>query len=205
MFQILPLLLAASLAAETPTASGDQPQVSEATIERFLAALPNADRLEAGEPAADPAELERLGALNPGRIDEIRPVLERFEACTAPISRAGTRRVLRSIARQLGEEKVAQLIAFYEGEDFVRLDALMARTGQGATASAEEQAEMEQIMAAYPLNEFMQALQPSNPLFWQDESMAEIIACHERRDQALERLGVRTALEVQPPQADPTD
>ena len=205
MFQILPMLLAASIAAESPTASDGQPPVSEATIERFLAVLPDADRLEAGEPTADPAELESLGALNPGRIEEIRPVLERFEACTAPISRAGTLRIMRSIAGQLGEEKVARLIAFYEGEDFVRLDALMTRTGNGTTASAEEQAEIDRIMGAYPLGEFMQAMQPSNPLFWQDESMAEIIACHEERDQALERLGVRTALEVQPPQAEPTD
>jgi hypothetical protein len=95
------------------------------------------------------------------------------------------------VARQLGDEKLGRLIAFYEGEDKARLNALMARTSQGETLPAADEAELERIMSAYPLTEFAEAFNPFNPALWQEEPLAEITRCENRRDEAFARLGLR--------------
>src|SRR5687767_6744501 len=98
------MLLAALLLAATDPAPSE-PAVapaSDALVDRFMAVIPDAASLDRIDRTADPIELDRLHALNPGRLDEIRRVLEEHAGCISPIRNAQTRNMLRSVVRQLG-------------------------------------------------------------------------------------------------------
>jgi hypothetical protein len=186
----LPLMLAALLAASTEPATSAPPP-TEAQIERFIAALPDSDRLDQVDRTADPRELERLGALNPDRADAIRPVLEEFAGCTGPVENRLYVHMLRVVARTLGAEKLDRLVTFYEREDIAALDPIINRASSGATLSPAEQAEVERIMAAYPLADFAAEMMSFNPDFFDDALMAEMTRCEQARDASFARLGVR--------------
>lgn len=192
MFRKLTVIgaLALALAAQTATAQSATP-AGEALIDRFMLVIPGADRIEQADLAPDPVEIERLTGLNPDHGDDVREVLAEFARCSAPARVQLRESGLRMVARQLGDEKLGRLIAFYESEDMARFDALMARTSQGETLSAGDQAELERIMTAYPLTEFAEAFNPFNPALWQEVPLAEITRCENSRDEAFARLGLR--------------
>lgn len=186
---MLPMLVALLLAATDP-ASAEPP--SEALIDRFMTVIPGAERLDRVDGAADPAELDRLSRLNPGKADAIRPVLEAYSSCASPINNEISRSGLRFAAQQLGTTKLEQLIRFYESEDFGRAAALGSRLQAGETLPAAEQAELERIMAAYPLAEFNALLSGGMPEFVaaQTDRIAALDRCTDTKAAALERLGV---------------
>ena len=130
MVPALPMMLAALLAQAGSSMS------DEALADRLIAALPDSEAVYAVDRTADPVELAQLEAANPGRTEEIRPILENHAACEAAMRIAMTRRGLSRLVAQMGAEKVGRLIAFYEGEDFGRFAALTTRlveTASGAT------------------------------------------------------------------------
>ena len=188
---MLPILVALLVAATEPVPA-EAP--SPALVERFMAAIPDAQRLSQVDGTADPAELARLSRLNPGKAEAIRPVLEAYAACSSPINNAISEAGLRFAAQQLGRAKLEQLIRFYEGEDFRRLAALTPRLEAGQTPTAADQAELERILAAYPLAEFNTILTVGMPEFFasQTDRIAALDRCTEAKDAALARLDVDT-------------
>jgi hypothetical protein len=193
MTALLPFL-AAFLAATTDPAAAAP--ASEALIDRFMAVIPDSAGLDRIDRTADPLELDRLAALNPDRIDEIMPVLEAHAACVSPIRNARARSGLRLVARQLGEARLSRLIQFYEGEDFRTVDRLMARGEEALSAAEREQ--VQNILAAYPLAEFTEAMSPLNPAFWEEDPFAAEAPCLATRNAALTRLGLRIEDETAP-------
>ena len=187
MLPILALLLATAdpAPAEAP---------SPALVDRFMAAIPDAHRLSQVDGTADTAELARLSRLNPGKAEAIRPVLEAYAECASPINNAISESGLRFAARQLGQAKLEQLIRFYEGEDFRRVVALTERMQPGGTLPSAEQAELERILATYPLAEFNALLTGGMPEFFaaQTDRIAALDRCTEAKDAALARLDVDT-------------
>jgi hypothetical protein len=165
------LTILAALAAFTaqPAASA-QPAApaSDATITRFMAAVPPASR-SATDRTPDPQDLARYNELNPGRAAEVRAALEEHEGCIGPIIAAGTERILRNIARELGEERVVRLTRFYESQDSHVFDRLSAREESSLTEA--ERAEMDRIVAAYPLTEFLQEMANVRDRAGQDQVM----------------------------------
>jgi hypothetical protein len=69
---------------------------------------PGADRIDQVDLAPDPIEIERLTGLNPGRGDDIRPVLAEFASCAAPARVRIRENGLRMVARQLGDAKLGR-------------------------------------------------------------------------------------------------
>ncbi|MGZ8349261.1 MAG: hypothetical protein ACXWU2_04465 [Allosphingosinicella sp.] len=187
---ILPFMLAALLAAGAVQSAPAPAPSSEALVDQFLRVIPDAELFNRVDRTADPTELQRLGQFNPGRTDDIRPVLETYAGCVGPPRNRMTVHVLRTVARGIGDEKLRRLIAFYQSPDAATLNRLASRT---TTLSAAEQAEIERITSAYPLAEFAAAMRPNNPAFWQQDQVAEILRCDGERDQAFARLGLRTA------------
>ena len=188
---MIPILAALLLVATDPAPVGAP---SPALVDRFMAALPDAHRLSEVDRTADPAELARLSRLNPGKADAIRPVLEAYAACASPINNAISESGLRFAAQQLGSAKLEQLIRFYEGEDVRRVVALTAQMGPGGTLPPAEQAELERILAAYPLAEFNALLTGGMPEFFaaQTDRIAALDRCTEAKEAALARLDVDT-------------
>jgi hypothetical protein len=188
---VLPILAALLIAVPNP-APAEPP--SEALVDRFMTAIPDADRLEQMDRTADPAELERLSRLNSGKTDEIRPVLEAYAACASPINNEIGRSGLRFAAQQLGRAKLEQLIRFYEGEDFRRFAALGSRLEAGETLAPAEQAELDRIMAAYPLAELNAQLMFGMPEYFaaHTEWLAALDRCTDQKQAELARLDIET-------------
>ncbi len=156
---------------------------SDAVIDRFMAAIPD----PGSDP--DPQELTYFTSLNPDRAAAVAPILQSFSNCRAAYGRQAVRRV----AGALGEERLTRLIAFYEGEDFRTFDRLVSRPEE--ELSTEEQAERGRIISAYPIEDFIAAMQPSNPAFSIDEAMEMLDQCERERDEAFQRQGLRVSPE----------
>jgi hypothetical protein len=174
------LLFLAALAAPTP------PPVDEARFQHFLKVLPDArERPRAG---ADPADLERLAKRNPGREKEIEAILAADASCTAPAQAAAVLRMARATADRLGPERLDRMIAFYEGPDFTRFAALGPDRPADKPLSAAEQAELDRLVAAYPLREFAEAMRASGDGLFTDPAIGGAFAkCAEARMAAFER------------------
>ena len=176
-----PVLIAAALSlaqAEAPPS----PQL----VERFIAALPERQN-PIGQ--VDPAELARFAQLNPGREGDIHPILEAHARCTAPVREASTNLMLRLVAARLGTTSVEALIRFYEGPDLLRFGALAAKTDR----SAEENAELERLQRAYPLEALMEAMQTAGMDAFNDDSFFNAMdACDRTRDGALAGARLRS-------------
>lgn len=184
---LFPTMLVALLALQPAQApAGDQ------LTDRLIAALPDGDRLGAIEDQADPAELGRLEALNPGQTEAIRPVLEAYAVCESTMRGAMTRRAFERLAAELGEAKVERLIAFYRDEDPGTFVGLAQRLEQGEALSEGERAEHDRIAAAYPIREFVDLMQTSLMAYMMEElTLAELGRCEAERSAALDRLGLR--------------
>jgi hypothetical protein len=178
----MPLLVSKILAALVVAAQAEAPPAApagDALINRFIAVIPD----PGSEP--DPTELEHLTTLNPGRSGEIVPILQRFSRCRNAYGITALRRV----AAGLGEAQLTRLIAFYEGDDFRIFERLAARPEEAL--SEQERAERDRILAAYPLAEFMTAMQPSNPVFSVEDALAMVERCERERDRTLDQRGLR--------------
>ncbi|HEX8263057.1 MAG TPA: hypothetical protein VF547_09310 [Allosphingosinicella sp.] len=166
---------------------------SEATIDRFLAVLPDRGEIDSPSAEVDPAELGALAALNPGKEAQVRSVLEGNLACSNEAISAGTRRMLRTVAGDLGEAKVKRLADFYAGPDYAAFEALGARMNAAATPSAEDQAAMAGLMEAYPLQAWLEGLNRAQEIIAADEGfLTEAMKCAELQMNALEAAGLKS-------------
>lgn len=190
-----PLLFAIALFALHGPAAAAEPAKgapSEALVDRFIAAIPDREALTAAEGEIDAGELERLTALNPGKEAQLRKILESNLACTGPAITAGTMRMLRTLARDLGEEKLKKLVGFYEGPDYAAFSALALRMESGAAPSAGDKAAMAKFMAAYPLQDFMDGMNRAGQIIAGDEVfMTAAMDCAEKQMAALEGAGLK--------------
>lgn len=177
------------LGAPATEPSGD---VDEAQIERFIAAMPDSDRLRGTEPSPNPADLARLQALNPSRSETVRRILETQARCEAATSAAWTRAALGAVARRMGRDKVDRLIRFYSGPDFLAFSAIQERSGRGEAPSESDQHTIESIMRNYPLMEMAELIQAPEIATSDGMNMLEQVErCISERNAAFDQAGVR--------------
>ena len=187
MFRKLTLVgaLVLAFAVQAPAAQGAA-TAGEALIDRFMAVIPDAQRLNRVDRTPNPEELAHLTRLNPGRDGDIGPVLAEHKACESIASNAATESLLRGIARRLDEDKLGRLIQFYEGDDLRNFEALMSRSNGGATPSDADRAELERIMAAYPLMEYHEGFQSAYFTLFEDPTyITALDRCSEAKRAAL--------------------
>ncbi len=184
-------IAAAALLAIQPAPVAAQAP-SEALVERFIAVLPDRDEIDAPSSEVDPAELSGLVALNPGKEAQVRSILEANLACSNQAITAGTLRMLRTVARDLGEAKLTRLIGFYEGPDYDAFAALGARMAGNPEPSAEDQAALAKLMEAYPLQAWLDQLNRAQEIMTADQGfMAAAMNCAEQQMEALEAAGLK--------------
>jgi hypothetical protein len=176
-------LLFAAIAAAPP------PAVDEARFQHFLKVLPDAK--ERPRTGVDPAEVARLAKRNPGREKAIEAILADDARCTAPAREVAMLRMARATADRLGPERLDRMIAFYEGPDFARFAALGPDRPADKPLSAAEKAELDRLVAAYPLREFAEAMQASGDGLFTDPAVGGAFAkCAEARMAAFERAKI---------------
>ncbi|MBV9929597.1 MAG: hypothetical protein JO013_01475 [Alphaproteobacteria bacterium] len=183
------LILAALLAA-APALS--QPAVADSLLDELLSSLPHQEEWGT-EAKANPAEIARIGALNPGREQDVTPILAAHARCIAGVVAATTRRTLRIAGRGLGAEKVRELIAFYRSDEARRLDAIEALAQKGEASTPAQEEEMRRIMAAHPvLTEFATAIQGSGRIVGEDKFFLPAAErCNEARAGAFAKAALR--------------
>jgi hypothetical protein len=188
------VLQAQSASAQpTPAAPAAQAAPSEALIDRFIAILPDRDQIDSVDSEIDAGELKALVALNPGKEAQVRSILQANLACTGPAITAGTLRMLRTVARDLGAEKLQRLVSFYEGPDFAKFKALAARMEGQATPSAEDKAAMAKLMGAYPLQAYHDRLNAAGEIIAADDGfMTAATKCASEQMTALEAAGLKS-------------
>jgi hypothetical protein len=165
---------------------------SEALIDRFIAVLPDRDQIDSAGGEIDPAELSRLAALNPGKEAQVRSILQANLACTGPAATAGSLRMLRTVARNLGDAKLSKLIDFYEGPDYAAFGALAARMEGKASPSAEDDAAMAKLMGTYPLQAFHEQLSRAEEIIAADQGfMTAALNCASEQVDALTAAGLK--------------
>lgn len=165
---------------------------TEALIDRFLAVLPDRDQMTAVSTEIDAEELARLAALNPGKEAQLRPILQADLACTEPAVIAGTTRALRTVARDLGAEKLQKLVAFYEGPAYSELAALVARMEGAAEPSEADGAALAKLMEAYPVEAFAERMNRVQDILVADSGfMSATMACAEKQVEALTAAGLK--------------
>jgi hypothetical protein len=184
---ILLFLQAQPVQAQAPEAAP-----SEALIDRFIAVLPDRDAFGAEKQEIDPAELARLVALNPGKEAQVRSVLKANLGCTGPAIEAGSLRMLRTVARNLGDSRLRKLVGFYGGPDYAAFGALAARMGVKPTPSAEDSAAMAKLMGTYPLQAFHEQLSRAEEIISADPGfMSAAMKCASEQVEALEKTGLK--------------
>ena len=189
-------IAAAALLALQPHSGGAQTvpaAPSEALVDRFIAVLPDRDEISAAGGEIDSAELDRLVALNPGKEAQVRSVLQANLACTGPAITAGSLRMLRTVARNLGEARVQKLVSFYEGPDYAAFAALAARMDGKATPAADDSAAMARLMGTYPLQAFHEQLSRAEEIISADPGfMSAAMECAAEQMEALEAAGLKS-------------
>ncbi len=193
-----PLAIAAAFAliALQPTpglarASGAAP--SEALVDRFIASLPDREAITEAAEEIDAEELARLAALNPGKEARVRAILRTNLACTGPAITAGSLRMLRTVARNLGGDGLQKLVGFYEGPDYAAFAALAARMESQATPSAADSAAMAKFMGTYPLQAFHREMSRAGEIIAADSGfMSAAMKCASEQIEALEAAGLKS-------------
>lgn len=182
---------AALLWTATAAAGQAQPPADEASIDRFMAVLPDAETLD-DERGPDPGEMERLRALNPGREAQVETIMIANAHCRSAIVNRKTEELLRGIARGLGQEKLERMIAFYEGPESARADHLFDRIENGEELSPAEQAEADSILARYPIEEMMDGLDNLHLAIGKDQAFLDgLTACDRERTEAFTQADLR--------------
>jgi hypothetical protein len=173
-------------------AQAAEPAPSQALIERFIAALPDQDAFSAGAQQVDPAELARLAALNPGKEAQVGAILKSNLACTGPAIASGSRRMLATIARNLGGARVEKLISFYGGPDYAAFGALAARMEGQPKPGAADSAAMAKYMETYPLQAFHDQLGRAGEIIAADPGFMEsAMKCASEQVEAMEKAGLK--------------
>lgn len=166
---------------------------SEALIDRFIAVIPDREEIQAQSNEIDAGELGGLVALNPGKEAQVRAVLKSNLACTGPAVTAGTLRMLRTVARNLGAAPLQKLIGFYEGPDYAAFGALAARMEGNSTPSPEDSAAMAKLMGTYPLQAFLQQMSRAEEIIAADAGFMEAaMKCASAQMEALEAAGLKS-------------
>jgi hypothetical protein len=166
---------------------------SEALMERFIAVLPDRAEIDAPSSEVDAAELSGLVALNPGKEAQVRSILEANLACSNEAISAGTRRMLRTVAGDLGEAGVKRLVDFYSGPDYAAFEALGARMTAASTPSAEDRAAMARLMEAYPLQAWLDGLNRAEEIISADQGfLTAAMKCAEQQMAELEAAGLKS-------------
>ena len=192
-----PLAIAAAallaLQAQPALAQAPDSVPSEALVERFLAVLPDRAEIDSIDNEVDAAELSALTALNPGKEAQVRAILQASLPCSNDAITAGTLRMLRTVARDLGQARLQRLVSFYEGPDYAAFAALGARMGSAATPSSEDRAAMAKLMETYPLQAWLDRLNRAQEIITADEGfMTAAIKCAEQQMIALEAAGLKS-------------
>jgi hypothetical protein len=188
------IAFAALLALQAPAAVAQAADSapSQALVDRFIAAIPDRAAIETAGGEIDPGELSRLAALNPGKEAKVRAILQANLACTNPEIVAGSLRMLRTVARNLGGDKVQKLVSFYEGPDYAAFSALAARMEGKAKPSAEDSAAMARLMGAYPLQDFHAQLSRAEEIIAADQQfMTAAMKCAGEQVEAMEKAGLK--------------
>ncbi|HEX8574317.1 MAG TPA: hypothetical protein VF759_16365 [Allosphingosinicella sp.] len=182
-----------ALAAPPAFAQAEEAPPSEALVDRLLAVLPDSGELSDVGLEVNEGELSGLVELNPGKEAQVRAILQANLPCSRKAATALTERMLRTIARSLGEAKLARLVAFYEGPDYAAFTALAARMNDSAAPTAEDKAAMAKLMEAYPLQAYHDALGRSGEVIEADEHfMEEATKCASEQMAALEAAGLKS-------------
>lgn len=129
----LPLALAGA-------STGWAKPISDAQFERFMAVMPDPDRMNAQNAPTEP-DPEKLAAhleANPGKEEELKGPLLRERLCMHEPTRRFVALVMRSTLNVMGPEKTEKLIGFYGGDGIVKLEALMPRLEKGDLAAQTE-------------------------------------------------------------------
>jgi hypothetical protein len=189
LLNLLRAVAAAALALQSLAAAAQPPKpapASEAAIDGLIAVLPDAALLTTVDRKADPAQLERLTGFNPGRADEIRPILETYQTCISLVVNESTLAMIRGVATQLGEAQVKRLTAFYGGPDFARFKELTDRSNRGETLSAADTAVLGGMFARYPIARYRDAVQQRMDAMAQDAPLiTKLTKCSLDKKQAL--------------------
>jgi hypothetical protein len=173
-------------------AQAAQAAPSEALVNRFLASLPDQEQINAVATEIDAGELSRLVALNPGKEAQLRSILKANLACTGPAVTAGTFRMLRTVARELGTDRLQKLVGFYEGPDYAAFKTLGLRMESAAAPSAEDKAAMAKLMAAYPLQAFIDQMSRASEIIAADQGfMTAALKCATEQVDALTAAGLK--------------
>jgi hypothetical protein len=166
---------------------------SEALIDRFIAVIPDREEFNKPPTEIDPTELSGLVALNPGKEAQVRKVLQANLACTGPAVVEGSHRMLRTVARELGEEKLQRLVSFYAGPDYAAFKTLGLRMESAAAPTAEDKAALAKLMAAYPLQAFIDQMNRAPEIIAADEGfMTDATKCASQQVDALEKAGLKS-------------
>jgi len=185
-------IAAALLALQAPPVSAQPAAPSEALVDRFLASIPDQEEITAEATEIDPAELSHLVALNPGKEAQLRSILKANLACTGPAVTAGTLRMLRTVARELGTDRLQKLVSFYEGPDYTAFKTLSLKMESGVAPSAEDKAAMAKLMAAYPLEAFLDQMNRAGEIISADEGfMTAAMNCASQQVDALTAAGLK--------------
>lgn len=182
-----------ALQAQSALAQPPEAAPSEALVDRFLAVLPDKEELKTRSTDIDAGELQALVALNPGKEAQVRAILQSNLACSGEAVSVGAVRMLRTVARNLGEARLKKLIGFYEGPDFAAFAALAVRMGGNATPSAQDKAAMAKLMEAYPLQAYQDGLGRAGAIIAADEGfIAAATRCASEQIEALEAAGLKS-------------
>ena len=190
-----PFAIAALLVLQAQPALAQTPEaaLSEALVDRFLAIIPDRDAIGAASAEVDSGELSGLVALNPGKEAQVRAILQASLPCSNEAITAGTLRMLRTVARELGQTRLQRLVSFYEGPDFAAFTALAARMEGNATPSPGDKAAMTKLMEAYPLQAYYDRLNRADEIIAADEGlMSAAMKCASEQMAALEAAGLKS-------------
>jgi hypothetical protein len=191
---VKPWIFAALIVFAIRAHAAEVDPATEAQIDRLVDASPYSESLRIAEASPHPEDLARLQALNPGRTDEVRHLLETQSRCEASVLLASTRDAMREVGRRLGRAKIELLIQFYSGPDYVALTAINERSDAGEAPSDADIATIDRIMRDYPLME-MAEIVTSLGLWTPGEPnlLERFERCLTDRNAGFERAGLRQA------------
>ena len=183
--------IAAALLAFLPASATAQAPAppSETTIAEFLAAIPPSAPVSR---MADPEQLARLSALNPGKAGEIEPILTAYQGCIVPVIEANASEMIRTVAMSMGEQKLRRLSQFYKSPEFPLFASLANKHESGQALSAAETARLNRFLTEYPVGEFAQKLlEAGNAAASNQALITKFTKCSLDKKTALIRAGVR--------------